>query len=126
MRIAVAGATGNIGVSTVSFLERDGHAAVRISRSLGVDLMMGEGLNAALRHGGATWRERPHRPDDVGPLAGGWREIGETMSQQDLNEKLQKAVTELQKVTPTFMPADGEVMTMVVEWPPGDGGVPPH
>jgi uncharacterized protein YbjT (DUF2867 family) len=48
MRIAVAGATGNIGARTVSFLERDGHAVVRISRSLGVDLMTGEGLGAAL------------------------------------------------------------------------------
>ncbi|BCI51947.1 nucleoside-diphosphate sugar epimerase [Mycolicibacterium litorale] len=50
MRIAVAGATGNIGARTVSFLERDGHDAVRISRSLGVDLLTGEGLDAAL-HG---------------------------------------------------------------------------
>jgi uncharacterized protein YbjT (DUF2867 family) len=43
MRIAVVGATGNIGAHTVSALERNGHDAVRISRSLGVDLMTGEG-----------------------------------------------------------------------------------
>lgn len=48
MRIAVAGATGNIGARTVSFLERDGHEVKRISRSLGVDLITGEGLDAAL------------------------------------------------------------------------------
>jgi uncharacterized protein YbjT (DUF2867 family) len=48
MRIAVAGATGNIGARTVAALERDGHEAVRISRSLGVDLTTGEGLDAAL------------------------------------------------------------------------------
>jgi uncharacterized protein YbjT (DUF2867 family) len=48
MRIAVAGATGNIGGRTVAALERDGHDVVRISRSLGVDLMTGEGLDAAL------------------------------------------------------------------------------
>jgi uncharacterized protein YbjT (DUF2867 family) len=48
MRIAVAGATGNIGARTVSALERDGHEAVRISRSLGVDLTTGDGLDAAL------------------------------------------------------------------------------
>ena len=48
MRIAVAGATGNIGARTVTFLEREGHAAVRISRSLGVDLISGKGLDAAL------------------------------------------------------------------------------
>jgi uncharacterized protein YbjT (DUF2867 family) len=48
MRIAVAGATGNIGARTVGFLERDGHDVVRISRSVGVDLITGEGLDAAL------------------------------------------------------------------------------
>ena len=48
MRIAVAGATGNIGARTASILERDGHEVVRISRSLGVDLITGQGLNTAL------------------------------------------------------------------------------
>jgi len=48
MRIAVAGATGNIGARTVAALERDGHDVVRISRALGVDLISGEGLAAAL------------------------------------------------------------------------------
>jgi len=48
MRIAVAGATGNIGARTVSALERDRHEVIRISRSLGVDLTTGDGLDAAL------------------------------------------------------------------------------
>ncbi|OBF09931.1 NAD(P)H-binding protein [Mycobacterium sp. ACS4331] len=48
MRVAVAGATGNIGSRTAAALERDGHEVVRISRSLGVDLITGEGLDAAL------------------------------------------------------------------------------
>ncbi|MEO3797449.1 SDR family oxidoreductase [Nonomuraea sp. B10E15] len=48
MRIAVAGATGNIGALTVAALERDGHEVVRISRSLGVDLATGVGLDDAL------------------------------------------------------------------------------
>jgi uncharacterized protein YbjT (DUF2867 family) len=48
MKIAVAGATGNIGARTISALERDGHDVVRISRSLGVDLTTGDGLDAAL------------------------------------------------------------------------------
>jgi uncharacterized protein YbjT (DUF2867 family) len=48
MWIAVAGATGNIGALTVAALERGGHEVVRISRSLGVDLTTGEGLDAAL------------------------------------------------------------------------------
>ncbi|GAB4050459.1 SDR family oxidoreductase [Catellatospora paridis] len=48
MRIAVAGATGNIGSLTVAALARDGHDVVRISRSLGVDLSTGQGLDDAL------------------------------------------------------------------------------
>ncbi|MEI5102071.1 NAD(P)H-binding protein [Streptomyces sp. PmtG] len=48
MRIAVAGATGNIGARTATALEKAGHDVVRISRSLGVDLVSGEGLDAAL------------------------------------------------------------------------------
>ena len=49
MRVAVAGATGNIGARTVTHLEKGGHEAVGISRSLGVDLVTGDGLEAALR-----------------------------------------------------------------------------
>jgi uncharacterized protein YbjT (DUF2867 family) len=48
MRVAVAGATGNIGARTATALERDGHEVVRISRSLGVDLTTGAGLDEAL------------------------------------------------------------------------------
>lgn len=49
MRVAVAGATGNIGSLTCAVLRRQGHEVVGISRSLGVDLATGEGLDAALR-----------------------------------------------------------------------------
>ncbi|GAA4893594.1 uncharacterized protein YbjT (DUF2867 family) [Stackebrandtia albiflava] len=48
MRIAVAGATGNIGGLTVAALERAGHEVVRMSRGLGVDLITGDGLDDAL------------------------------------------------------------------------------
>lgn len=48
MRIAVAGATGNIGALTVAALARSGHDVVPMSRSLGVDLTTAEGLAAAL------------------------------------------------------------------------------
>ena len=48
MRIAVAGATGNIGALTAAALARAGHDVVRISRSVGVDLFTGDGLDAAL------------------------------------------------------------------------------
>jgi len=44
----------------------------------------------------------------------------------DVNDKLQNAMTVLQSVTPPFLPADGEVMTISVEWPPGESGLPPH
>ncbi|MGY2075879.1 SDR family oxidoreductase [Blastococcus sp. SYSU DS0828] len=48
MRVAVAGATGNIGARVVRVLEGAGHEAVRVSRSSGVDLLTGEGLDEAL------------------------------------------------------------------------------
>jgi uncharacterized protein YbjT (DUF2867 family) len=48
MRIAVAGATGHIGALAAAALERGGHDVVRISRSLGVDLLTGDGLDGAL------------------------------------------------------------------------------
>jgi uncharacterized protein YbjT (DUF2867 family) len=48
MRIAVAGATGHIGALTAAALEREGHDIVRISRTLGVDLLTGDGLDGAL------------------------------------------------------------------------------
>lgn len=52
MKIAVAGATGNIGALAVELLERLGHDVVRLSRSLGTDLTTGAGLDDAL--GGAS------------------------------------------------------------------------
>jgi quercetin dioxygenase-like cupin family protein len=39
---------------------------------------------------------------------------------------LQNAITELQEVSPPFIPAGAHAMTVVVEWPPGDPGAPPH
>lgn len=48
MRIAVAGATGNIGTRTVAALEHAGHDVVGISRKQGVDLISGAGLEEAL------------------------------------------------------------------------------
>ena len=48
------------------------------------------------------------------------------MSKQHANDKLQNALTVIQSVTPPFLPPDAEVMTVVIEWPPGDPGMPPH
>ena len=48
MRVAVAGAAGHIGALTAEAFERGGHEVVRLSRSLGVDLLAAEGLNELL------------------------------------------------------------------------------
>ena len=49
MRIAVIGATGLAGRPTVGVLEQAGHAVVPVSRSMGVDLLTGAGLQKALQ-----------------------------------------------------------------------------
>jgi uncharacterized protein YbjT (DUF2867 family) len=48
MRVAVVGGTGAVGRHTVAALERAGHAVVVIARSRGVDVLTGDGLDAAL------------------------------------------------------------------------------
>jgi uncharacterized protein YbjT (DUF2867 family) len=48
MRIAVIGGTGLVGRHTVEALQRDGHEAVAVARSTGVDVTTGDGLDAAL------------------------------------------------------------------------------
>jgi uncharacterized protein YbjT (DUF2867 family) len=48
MKIAVTGATGRVGTHIVDILEADGHEVVPISRSNGVDVITGEGLDEAL------------------------------------------------------------------------------
>jgi len=47
-RIAVTGATGRLGSHLVEILKRRGHEVVSISRSSGVDVITGEGLDEAL------------------------------------------------------------------------------
>jgi quercetin dioxygenase-like cupin family protein len=41
-------------------------------------------------------------------------------------EALNNAFTVIDSVTPPFIPDNAEVMTAVIEWPPGDPGAPPH
>ncbi len=48
MRVAVVGASGRIGSLTVAALQRDGHDTVPISRTHGVDVVAGTGLDKAL------------------------------------------------------------------------------
>src|SRR5919198_595874 len=47
-KIAVTGATGRVGSPLVQILEQPGHEVVPISRSNGVDVISGEGLEEAL------------------------------------------------------------------------------
>jgi len=47
-KIAVTGATGRVGSHLVGILEERGHEVVPIARSVGVDLISGEGLQEAL------------------------------------------------------------------------------
>ncbi|MFF1595732.1 SDR family oxidoreductase [Streptomyces sp. NPDC058286] len=79
MRIAVAGATGNIGARTVAALEQAAHDVVRISRSLGVDLISGDGLDAALTGVDAvvdaTSHETADRNDTVAHFATATRNL---------------------------------------------------
>ena len=49
MRVAVAGATGHIGALTAAALARGGHDVVHVSRSLGVDLLTGDGFGGGGR-----------------------------------------------------------------------------
>ncbi|HVJ88653.1 MAG TPA: cupin domain-containing protein [Labilithrix sp.] len=39
---------------------------------------------------------------------------------------LQNALTVIQCAKPPRIPTDAEMMTMIIEWPPGDPGTPPH
>jgi len=48
MKIAIAGGTGVAGSATVKAVRDDGHEAVVLSRSRGIDLISGKGLAAAL------------------------------------------------------------------------------
>ncbi|WP_236655525.1 SDR family oxidoreductase [Streptacidiphilus carbonis] len=54
MRVAVAGGTGVVGRLVVAALEAEGHEAVVLSRSKGVDLTTGAGLDRALDGVGAV------------------------------------------------------------------------
>jgi uncharacterized protein YbjT (DUF2867 family) len=47
-RVAVAGATGQVGREVVAQLRGAGHEAVELARGLGVDMLAGEGLDTAL------------------------------------------------------------------------------
>ena len=44
----------------------------------------------------------------------------------EVMEKLMKAMTVIQSVTPPIIPQDADAMTAIIEWGPGDAGAPPH
>lgn len=41
-------------------------------------------------------------------------------------DALRRAMTVVQSVTPPHLPPDAEAMTVIIEWPPGSPGAPPH
>lgn len=49
-----------------------------------------------------------------------------TAGHTSLSNAWQSAVTVIQEVEPPFIPAGARGMTIVVEWPPGHPGNPPH
>jgi quercetin dioxygenase-like cupin family protein len=46
--------------------------------------------------------------------------------QKPRSDAWQSAVTVLQEAEPPFIPAGAHAMTIVIEYPPGDPGTPPH
>ncbi|WP_432841929.1 cupin domain-containing protein [Dactylosporangium sp. CA-092794] len=48
------------------------------------------------------------------------------MSNNARSQAWQTAVTVLQEARPPFVPQDAHAMTIVIEYPPGDPGAPPH
>ena len=44
----------------------------------------------------------------------------------DVMDKLMKAMTVIQSVTPPHIPDGADAMTAIIEWGPGDPGAPPH
>jgi uncharacterized protein YbjT (DUF2867 family)/quercetin dioxygenase-like cupin family protein len=49
-----------------------------------------------------------------------------TAGQKPRSNAWQSAITVVQEVEPPFIPAGAHAMTIVVEWPPGHAGNPPH
>ena len=49
-----------------------------------------------------------------------------TAGQKPSLDELQSFITVVQEVEPPFIPADAHAMTIVVEFPPGHPGNPPH
>src|SRR5712671_4285546 len=49
-----------------------------------------------------------------------------TAGQKRRSNAWQSAITVVQEAQPPFIPAGAHAMTIVVEFPPGDPGTPPH
>src|SRR5699024_1906142 len=81
MKIAVIGATGTAGRKVVEHINAAGHEAVEISRSTGVDITTGEGLEAPLAgaevgmHAASPWPAEGEGSGEL--LAGVMRRVGE-------------------------------------------------
>ena len=49
-----------------------------------------------------------------------------TAGQKPQSDAWQSAITVVQEVEPPFIPAGAQASTIVIEWPPGHPGSPPH
>ena len=72
MKIAVAGATGRLGLHVAEVLTERGHQVVAVSRATGVDVITGSGLAAALDGAEviADAAESPAEPAGIIEVAG--------------------------------------------------------
>lgn len=77
MKIAVIGATGTAGRPVVEELEKAGHQVVGLSRSAGVDLTTGEGLEEGLRGANVCVDVSMPMPAEGEDLVEGLRKVSE-------------------------------------------------
>ncbi|WP_231509673.1 cupin domain-containing protein [Streptosporangium roseum] len=131
MKFAVIGGTGLIGSQVVRNLNAAGHEAVPHSLSTGVDVLTGQGVDAALAGadveytrpaGAATSSQRKTTAEDEGPMG---IEHSHHLDNPDATTPPPK-VELISSVPAPPVPDNAEAMTILVTVPPGSEGSPPH